>query len=346
VLPKSTNSQTSQNESIAMSSEEQQIEEVKKLLEERSKRAINNAKSAVIEEEIKYPPLKEALTYFMTELWFHSTHPALSSLTCEAVGGDKDAPTDISTAIVVLAGAADIHDDLIDKSKKKYTKLTIFGKYGKDIAIIAGDIMWLKGMSLLNDACDQLSKQKKKNILELVKKAFFDIGSFEAKEAALRANLEINPEEFLEILNVKVSVAEASAKIGAIIGNGTKDQIKTMGEVGKNVALLMTIRNEYIDMFERDELKNRYKNECLPLPIIYALQNSSLKKQIIQLLENKITEKTIEELIEIVTSSEEVHKLGRRLQECSEETKRKLVDTNNKELFLQILAITTLGLPC
>jgi geranylgeranyl diphosphate synthase, type I len=329
-----------------MSSEEQQMKAVKELLEERSKKAMDKAKSDVIEEEIKYAPLKEALTYFMTELWFHSTHPALLSLTCEAVGGDKDAPTDISVAIVVLAGAADIHDDIIDKSKKKYSKPTIFGKYGKDMAIIAGDIMWLKGMALLNKACDQLSKQKKEKILNLVKNAFFDIGSIEAKEAALRTNLDIKPEDFLEILDLKVSVAEASAKIGAILGDGNNEQIKTMGEIGKNLALLMTIRNEYIDMFETDELRNRYKNECLPLPVIYALQNATMRKQIIQLLESKITEKTIEKLVEIVTSCIEVHELGKRLHNCSEETKLKLSEFKNKDLFLQILAITTQGLPC
>ena len=77
------------------------------------------SKQAVLAEQIKYEPLREALRYFMEELCYDASHPTLLSLACEAVGGNPDATTDIGAALVLLAGAADIHDDIIDQSLTK-----------------------------------------------------------------------------------------------------------------------------------------------------------------------------------------------------------------------------------
>ena len=93
--------------------------------------------------------------------------------------------------LALLTGAADIHDDIIDESETKETKLTVYGKYGKDIAIIAADILWIKGMLMLNEACERFPSEKKQAILKLAKQAFFDIGSAEAKEASLRGNIDL-----------------------------------------------------------------------------------------------------------------------------------------------------------
>ena len=51
------------------------------------------------------------------------------------------------------------------------------------MAIIAGDVLWVKGMLMLNEACERFPLEKKQAILKLAKQALFDIGSAEAKEA-------------------------------------------------------------------------------------------------------------------------------------------------------------------
>ena len=65
-------------------------------------------------------------------------------------------------AVVLLAGAADIHDDIMDKSPKKELKLTVFGKFGQDIAILSGDALLLKGIYLLREACKPCRNKLKK----------------------------------------------------------------------------------------------------------------------------------------------------------------------------------------
>jgi len=324
-----------------MSTDEKLMEQVKAILIGHSKTSIELSKQAILQELIKYPPLREALRYFMEEMWFDASHPTLLSLACEAVGGKQDATTDIGAALVVLAGAADIHDDIIDQSLTKDSRPTVFGKFGKDIAIIAGDVLWFKGMLMLDESCDGFPIEKKRAILKLAKEAFLDIGSAEAKETSLRGKVDVAPEEYLEIIRLKVSVAIAAAKMGAMIGGGTPQQIENLGHYGKNLGVLMTIRDEFIDMFELDELTSRFKNECLPLPILYAFQDATLKKTIIELLEkNKLTEAELNNMLESVYNASMVRKLIKDMQLTVKETEQNIHNMDKNNNFLLLLKST------
>ena len=284
------------------------------ILQERGSRALKVAKSVVQAEEVEYWPLQECLHYFLG-YWEDVLHPALVSLACEAVGGNPDITTRIGAATVLLAGGADIHDDIIDQSVTKGSKQTVFGKFGKDLAILAGDAMLFEGTYLLHEACQTLPKSKEEAILGLIKRAFFEISSSEAREASLRLRTDISGTEYLEIIRHKVAASEASARIGAMLGNGKMKEAEVLSNYGRTYGILLTIRDEIVDTFEPDELGNRVKKECLPLPLILAFHDESKKNAIIQLLEGQITEKKIEKILNISMNC-------RGTQELIEEAKR------------------------
>jgi geranylgeranyl diphosphate synthase type I len=280
------------------------IEKVKSLLWAKGEKSLETAKQLILQEKMEFEPLQEALRYFMEEFWEDVLHPALLVIACEAVGGNPDATTHIGAAIVLLAGGADVHDDIIDQSRIKDTKPTVFGKFGKDLAVLVGDALLFKGLYLLHEACEPLPQNQKKQILELVKQAFFNIGNAEATETGLRGSYDFSPEEYLDIIRTKVSVAEVMMKIGAILGGGTQEEIEAYGHYGKTLGILLTIRDEFIDIFELDELKNRIEKECLPLPIIAALQDSDKRDELISLLKKEeITQNEVEEILDLVMNS-------------------------------------------
>jgi geranylgeranyl pyrophosphate synthase len=308
-----------------MSTNEKLLQQVNAILIERSKKAIESAKKVVSQEHIKDLRLREALDYFMEEICADASHPTLLSLACEAVGGNPDETVGVAKAIVLLTGAADIHDDIIDQSQTKDLKPTIYGKFGKDIAIVAADVLWIKGMLTLNDECEHFQLQKKQAILSITKQAFFDIGSAEAKEASLRGNFDLIPEELLDIVKMKVSVAVAAAQIGAIIGDGTVQQIENLGQYAKTLGVLMTLREEFINMFEPDELKNRFKNECLPLPFLCAFRDANLKQKILEFLEkDDLSKAKLNEILEKIYDNAEVCKLGKYMHLSAKEAYEKL----------------------
>ena len=148
------------------------MDRVNVLLSDHGLEALRLSKDYVLQEKVDYEPLKEALRYFF-DSWFDVLHPTLISLSCQAVGGDINETVKFGAAVVLLAGAADIHDDIMDKSPKKELKLTVFGKFGQDIAILSGDALLLKGIYLLREACKTLPKQTEEDTFRHNKKRFF-----------------------------------------------------------------------------------------------------------------------------------------------------------------------------
>lgn len=285
------------------------------LFHKRGDEALKLARKTICEETSQFRPLQEALQYFM-ESWNDVMHPSLVSLACEAVGGNPQSTTKLGAAIVLLAGGADIHDDIIDNSLTKGTNATVFGKYGKDLAILAGDALLIKGTYLLHEACEDLPKNEKQEILRLVKQAFFEVSGAEAEEASLRGQTDIDGQRYLDVIEHKVAAGEASVRIGAIAGDATQPQIDALGSFGRTFGVLMTLRDEFVDIFEAEELKNRAENECLPLPILLTFKDASRKSAILQLLnEEELTEKNIEGILDLVLTSSETSGLKQKMKQ-------------------------------
>jgi geranylgeranyl diphosphate synthase type I len=299
------------------------ILQVRALLFERGQKALEKARQLILQEEIPFKPLQEALRFFISN-WEDALHPALLSLACEAVGGNPDATTEIGVALVLLAGGADVHDDVIDQSTTKDSKPTVLGKFGKDMAILVGDALLFRGLYALHEACGTLPKNQKQAVLELTKYAFLGISSAEAKETTLRGKLD-SAEEYLEMIKMKAAVGEVTTKIGAILGGGTLEEIDVLGQYGKTLAILYTIRDEFIDTYELDELRNRVEKECLPLPILFTLKKSDKADKIMSLLTNgQIKEKNAELIFDLVVDSKESRELKREMRLMIEEECRRL----------------------
>ena len=302
------------------------MEQVKLILKKRGEKAFEIAKQSILQEKIKNKLVYEALQYFMKECWYDVQHPALLSLTCEAVGGNPEVTMKIGAAIVLLAGAADIHDDIIDKSKTKNSKPTVLGKFGMTVTLLTGDALLFKGLMLLHEACKSFQEERKEKIIQIIKEAFFEIGSAEVKEAALRhKKFDLTPQEYYSVIRMKAALAEATSKIGTILGGGTKKEIDILSHFGRTLGILMTVRDDFIDLFEPYEITNRTKNECLPLPILYAFQNSSKKEQIIHLLKKEeITEIECQKIVNLAMDCPEVQRLKNRMYNLVEREKHKL----------------------
>ncbi|RLI40181.1 hypothetical protein DRO69_13255 [Candidatus Bathyarchaeota archaeon] len=315
-----------------MKTSKKMIEQARLLLRKRGQKAFEIAKNAVLGEKALGEMVYDALRYFMHESWYDVQHPALISLTCEAVGGNPNATEHIGASMVLLAGACDLHDDIIDKSKFKGSKLTVFGKFGEEITIIAGDVLFIKGLILLFKACKKIPKKQRKIVLNVVKQAFLEIGEAEAQETKFKGRYDISPEDYYSVIEMKASVAEAVARIGAIIGGGKLKEVNALGRYGRTLGILMTIRDEFIDLLEEEELRNRIKNECLPLPLLYAFQNEKIKNEIIPLLDIDARKDALRKVMKKIVKTEKVIELRKKLRKMVERRSKELTFINKPEI--------------
>jgi len=319
--------------------QEEITEQLLKLLEERGKKALELARKTVLEEKIESKEVQEALKYFITEYWHDVTRPALLSLVCEAVGGDPDITTPIAISMTLISGAIDIHDDIIDQSKNKGSRLTVYGKFGKDIALLIGDALMFKGFTVLYEAVEKgVPAEKIALISDIIKRTFFELGDAEALELQFRGRTDVMPEEYLRVVRKKAADVESYTRISAILGDGSEEEIEALGEYGRLHGMLAILRDDMIDMFDLEETIHRIKKEHLSLAIVYALQNPEMNSILCSLLKKTITLKDAEKLSTFVDKASGFIRMEQCMQELAKEAYIKIekIKCNRKHLALLV----------
>lgn len=313
---------------------------VVQVLKKRSNKGLEFAKKAILAENIECKKLREALEYYILN-WTDFTHPGLFSIACEAVGGNPDKAVQVQAAISMMSAAFDIHDDIIDKSKFKHGKSTVFGKFGKDIALLLGNAFLVKGFTLLGKSIRGLPQNKMKEIFETLKKSLFEIGNAHVLELNLKGRIDIVPEEYMKILEMKAASVEADMRIGAIIGGGTNSEVEALTKYGRILGILAMVREEFIDVFEIEELSHRIHSECLPIPVLYAIQAKDSKQRVQKLLAKKqVTSKDVDELLDIVFGAKSVRKLKKMMKDFVEETIHLVSEIKDKQLKSLLMNFT------
>jgi len=286
------------------------VEELKR----RSRKAIELAKKAILAEKTESKEVQEALEHY-TLHWNDFTHPGLFSIACEAVGTDPDSVLPVQAAMTMMAAAFDIHDDIIDKSKAKHGVPTVFGKFGKDVALLLGDAFLIEGLMLFDESLAELPRAKMKEALETIKIALFELGNAHALELDMKYRGAVLPDAFMRVLEMKGSSIEGDMRIGALVGGGTRSEIDTLARFGRILGILATLREEFIDVFEVEEMDHRIHSECLPLPVLYAMKDGKSGTKIQKLVSKKrITSKDVDELVDNVFRAKSVIELKKKMQ--------------------------------
>ncbi len=268
--------------------------------------------------------------------------PALISLSCEAVGGNPKDTIEVGAAILLIAGAADVHDDIIDNSLTKGSKQTVFGRFGKETTLLVGDALLMRGMVILNNECAKMSKKQRDRILSLITQTSIEMSRAEILEMGLKGKLDRPLEEYFRIIEMKASVHELNMKIGAILGNGGETVVETMGQFGRTFGVVATVIEDFIDLAEYEELQNRLKNEVPPLPLLHALQNPKTRDEVISILENpRFSQKSAERITSTVRNSPEVQELIEQMTRLIRKEKQKLLLVTNRQTRKEM---ETLGL--
>ena len=258
--------------------------EMEKIFREKGGEALKKAKTEIASIYETNNNLSKALQYFSNSTLRDPmpVFPALVTISCEAAGGTAEIAIPFGEAAFLIATAADLHDDIIDQSFSKGPKKTVFGKFGSIETILAGDTLLVRGLTLLNEACTAVPKEQRQEINLLAMNAIFELCIAESLETQLRASkLKIKPNDYNEIIRLKAGFPEFTLKIGAIIGKSNLECIEILGRFGRTFGVISTVADEFSDLLNSDELINRLKNECPPLPLIYALQNRKAKKTIL-----------------------------------------------------------------
>ena len=293
------------------------IKDILEVLEAKSVKAFEKAKQQLSTEEIENTRLRRALDYYKMN-WNDVLHPGIIAIACEAVGGNEGQSILMQVPMLFLSAAADLHDDILDESQMKNGKLTVAGKYGTEVALLVGDQMLFKAMKALYTSSKTIATEKMDSIISAIDEAFVEVGEAHTVEMGFKEKPASNPKSYFRLLERKSAILEAHTRIGALVGDGDEREIENLTRYGRILGTLMTIRDEFIDLFEPKELADRLKNGCLPLPMIYAYQNPLVKKKVMAILSKpEISKKDADIVVDLVFEDRHVKRLRDEMAELS-----------------------------
>jgi len=162
--------------------------------------------------------------------------PAVTVLTCEAVGGTPGDAVDFAVGIELVHNASLVIDDIIDRSEVRRGTPSAWAAFGYGPAIIASD-------GLLGEAFALFSENER--AMRIVAEAMVELGEGEATELVARPG---NEAEYMELARRKTGVLfRAAAELGAVAGGADAFTVEALGDYAERVGIAFQIRDDVLD---------------------------------------------------------------------------------------------------
>jgi len=174
-------------------------------------------------------------------------------LSAEATGPGRANGNDAylaASAIELLHTESIIHDDIIDEENTRRGKPSFHIKYGYNSSILTAD--FVLGV-ILNIG----SKLKNPQVMNELSKAATRMSEGEMMEIRLNKAPAITEDDYIKVLDFKTaSLFEASSRIGAMLGNGSEEQVSAMTTFGRLLGIAYQIHDDLLDWNDEDKLFN------------------------------------------------------------------------------------------
>jgi heptaprenyl diphosphate synthase len=251
------------------------------IIQSRGHLAQSKACNTILQTQYDQGTVCEALHYYAKDVLPRvlPIFPALISLSSRAFGATPKKTNPVAAAMLLVTASGDIHDDIVDNSTKKFAAQTIMGKYGRDTALLAGDVLLVQGIAALQNECCSLPSGTGQKISDLVCSAMFELAKAEAIETSLWQKRKVSPQEYFEVIRHKGAVAELHCRVGGLIGGAEKENLENLKSYGRTIGVLAVLKEEFVDLSNPMELRHRIKHELPPYPMLCALENDALREK-------------------------------------------------------------------
>lgn len=280
--------------------------------------------------------------------------PCLALLSCEAVGGKAEDAMEAAAALELLHNFTLIHDDIMDRDEFRRNVKTVHTIWGEPVAIIAGDALFAKVFEAVaaNAKRLDLPSDRVVELFETVSKASFEICQGQALDMLFEGRDGISETEYLKMVSSKTgALMEASARVGALLGNGKTGQVKALAEYGRLVGIAFQIQDDMLGIVgEREKFGKPIGNDIREgkrtLMVVRALEAAAPKDRAILLrsLGNKrASEAEIVAAIEVLKRAGAVGYAADKARELVDSAKSKLKalpDSRARRLLLELADFT------
>lgn len=198
--------------------------------------------------------------------------PIILVLAAESVGNVDDNTYSAACAVEFLHTESVIHDDIIDDETLRRQKDPFHIKYGYNAAILTGDFV----LGLILNISSRLDNPR---ITKDLSTTAMLMSEGEIIEGMLESSEDVTFDDYLKVIGYKTSTAfEVAARLGAILGGGTEEQIEVLTEYGKNIGIAYQIKDDLLDWKNEDKLFNLLIKKSNDPRVVFDKMEEMLKE--------------------------------------------------------------------
>ncbi|PWJ41110.1 polyprenyl synthetase family protein [Sediminitomix flava] len=209
--------------------------EINRLNEEIAKLELGNRPAEL------YDPL-----YYILSLGGKRLRPLVALLGCYAFDDDYKKATMPALAVEIFHNFSLIHDDIMDNAPLRRGKATVHEKWNPNIAILSGDVMLVRAYDLLLES----PSDKLKEIIKLFNTCAAEVCEGQQLDMNFEDRETVSEAEYIEMIKLKTAVLVGFAfELGALIGNATEQEAKTLRDFGVNLGIGFQLQDDLLDVF-------------------------------------------------------------------------------------------------
>lgn len=272
--------------------------------------------------------------------------PVIAMLSCESVGGKKENVMHFAVALEIVHNFTLLHDDIMDKDEFRRGVKTTHVVFGEPRTIIAGDALF--ALAFEEIAKLEMEPEKLKILLKDFSSMVREISEGQDMDIDFETRNNVSEKEYLEMIDKKTArILKSAAMGGALIGNGSSQQVKNLAEYGRLIGVVFQIWDDVLGLVGDPEITgkpvgNDIRRGKKTLIVVHGLNHAGRddKKTLLNILgKEDATGKELENAVEILrkTNSIEYAKgMALDLVEKAKETLGILSESGSRDVLSMI----------
>ena len=221
--------------------------------------------------------------------------PVLCLMGNELFDDLKEDTWKVAVAIELFHNFTLIHDDIIDNAPLRRGQQTIHEKFGRNTALLSGDVMLVTAYEYLN----KISGKYIFSITRLFNKTAKEVCEGQQLDIDFEKQETVSFDQYMKMIELKTSVLlAASLKMGAILGGAGERNQNLLYEFGKKLGLAFQVQDDYLDAFgDPGKFGKQVGGDIVAnkktFLLIHALENAtgSQKKELKKLMDSNASDK-------------------------------------------------------
>lgn len=209
--------------------------------------------------------------------------PRMAEASAQVFGGTARQAASAAAAVEMIHNFTLIHDDIMDNDERRHGVPTVHEKYGRPLAILAGDVLFSKAFEQISSA--GTPARAAESSLRLAR-ACVEVCEGQAMDMAMAGSARIpTPGQYLQMVGKKTAALfEVSCALGAIAGGARARGVSDLAAFGRDLGVAFQITDDLIGVLGDPKktgkpVGNDLREGKKSLPVIEALRSADRRQK-------------------------------------------------------------------